>query len=372
MLFWISSLILLFVASFCVVWPLVKKDTVVADEATSSLNFYKDQINQIDQEIQRQKKPSSALTSERAEIARRMLREARRETATIKRSAGGRSSLVVTSLAAVLGIPILSIILYSSLGASGQADFPLSARKNLSLKDQPIEDLVQKAEKHLINKPNDSKGWKLLADVYGRLNRPGDRARSLRQVIRIEGKTPILLTDLGEALTVVAGNIVPAEARQMFDEAISQDSELVKPRIYLALALDQEGKSQEALRIWENLARLNVNDQEWAKLASDQIKRLKQKVGASQGTPDRPGIEEINAMVQGLASRLEDEEGTLQEWSRLIRSYMVLDEPVKASLALEKARKQFSRTPDDLQKLNELAKQLKVADVVRSPQGAKE
>ena len=362
---------MLFIASLCVVWPLVKKSTVVIDETTSSLSFYKDQIKQIDHEIERQKKPSAALASERAEIARRMLREARREAVKTKVGSAGRASLIATSLAAVLGIPILSLILYASLGASGQADFPLSARQSLSLENQPVEDLVQKAEQHLAKNPNDAKGWKLLADVYGRLNRPGDRARSLREVIRIDGKTPVLLTDLGEALTIVAGNIVPAEARQMFDEAISQEPELVKPKIYIALALDQEGKPEEALRIWEGLARLNVNNPRWAKLASDQIQSLKQKTGALERTPKRPGIEEINAMVEGLASRLEDEEGTLQEWSRLIRSYTVLDEPVKASLALERARKQFAATPSDLQKLNELAKQLNVADIVRS-QGAKE
>jgi hypothetical protein len=50
---------------------------------------------------------------------------------------------------------------------------------------------------------------------------------------------------------------------------------------------------------------------------------------------------------------------------------MVLDEPVKASLALEQAKKQYAQAPDELQRLDALAKQLNVADIVRS-QGASE
>jgi cytochrome c-type biogenesis protein CcmH len=371
MLFWISSLILLFVASLCVVLPLTKKNATPAEDSTSSLDFYKDQIKQIDQEIEREKKPSAALLSERAEIARRMLREARREAKNPKQGTQGRSSLITTSLAAVLGVPLLSISLYFALGASGQSDFPLSARANLSLEEKPVEDLVQVAERHLAKNPNDAKGWRLLADVYGRLNKPGDRARALRQVMRIDGETPELLTDLGEALTIIAGNIVPAEARQMFDKAASQQPNFPKPQIFIALALDQEGKPEEALRIWEGLAKLNTNNPRWAKLTSDQIARLQQKAGLLQGESERPGLQEINAMVEGLASRLEDGEGTVQEWSRLIRSYMVLDEPVKASLALEQAKKQYAQAPDELQRLDALAKQLNVADIVRS-QGASE
>ena len=333
---------------------------------SSSLDFYKDQIKQIDHEIERQKKPSAALVSERAEIARRMLREARRENGKTKSGAGGRFSLITTSLAAVLGVPLLSLGLYASIGASGQPDFPLSARENLSLEEKPVEDLVLVAERHLAKNPDDAKGWKLLADVYGRLNKPGDRARSLRQVIRLDGETPTLLTDLGEALTIVAGNIVPAEARKMFDKAAAQEPEFAKPKIFIALALDQEGKPEEALRIWEGLAQLNNDNPRWAKLTSDQIARLRQKAGVENTVSQRPGLPEINAMVEGLASRLEDEEGTIQEWSRLIRSYMVLDEPIKASLALERAKKQFAQAPDSVKALNLLAKQLNVANVVRS------
>ncbi len=357
---------MLLIASLCLVWPLARNRASAIVEADNSIDFFKEQIRQIDDEIARQKKPSSTLVSERAEIARRMLRENRRTTSSSKQKSHGKASVVSVSLAAILGVPVLSLALYASLGAAGQADYPLSARANLSLEDKPVEDLVQVAEKHLAKNPNDSKGWNLLADVYGRLNKPGDRARSLRQVIRIDGETPERLTDLGEALTLVGGNIVPAEARVMFQKAIAQKPEFVKPQIYMALALDQEGKPAEALKIWQRLATLNTKDERWQNLASSQIARLKQKSGLVASAPN---IDDINAMVQGLAERLNEDDGTLDEWSRLIRSYMVLDEPVKASLALEKAKAQFQKQPETIKKLTELAKRLNVADVVRS-QGA--
>jgi len=364
MLFWISTLILLVVASLCVLLPLAGKQQVNEDDVPSSLDFFKEQIRQLDSEIEQQKKPSLALLSERAEVARRMLKEARRGKRETKNRTSKRGQVATVSICAVLGVPALTLALYATLGAGGQADYPLSARKNLSLAEQPVEDLVQRAETHLATNPDDTKGWTLLADVYGRLNKPLDRARALRQLVRIEGETPELLSDLGEALTIIGGNIVPAEARTMFEKALAEKPSLIKPNIYIALALDQEGKPESALKIWEGLATLNQSDPRWAKLASDQIQKLREKTGLQE--PAQPGIDEINAMVASLADRLSEQDGTVREWSRLMRSYIVLDEPVKASLALDSARKQFVSEPENLQKINQLAKQLGVAEVVRS------
>ena len=64
----------------------------------------------------------------------------------------------------------------------------------------------------------------------------------------------------------------------------------------------------------------------------------------------------IRAMVDNLAERLSAHGGTLEEWTRLIRSYKVLNEPDKAADACDRARKAF---PGDE------AAQRRLADLVR-------
>ena len=68
--------------------------------------------------------------------------------------------------------------------------------------------------------------------------------------------------------------------------------------------------------------------------------------------------ERIQGMVEGLASKLEDNPRDFQGWMQLIRSYAVLDERDKAIEALAKAREVFARAPFPKQQLAALAGQL--------------
>lgn len=66
----------------------------------------------------------------------------------------------------------------------------------------------------------------------------------------------------------------------------------------------------------------------------------------------------IRGMVDGLAARLEKDPKDAQGWGRLIRSRVVLGETDKAKEALATARKTFADTPDVLNVMAALAKEL--------------
>jgi cytochrome c-type biogenesis protein CcmH len=70
----------------------------------------------------------------------------------------------------------------------------------------------------------------------------------------------------------------------------------------------------------------------------------------------------IRAMVVRLADRLADKGGDADEWMRLIRSYIVLEEPDKAVAALASARKALTADTSAAAKLNDLAQELSLPE----------
>ena len=234
------------------------------------------------------------------------------------------------------------------------------------------------AERHLAKNPDDVKGWTVLAGVYGRTNRPADKARALTELIRLSGPNPELLTDLGEALTVAAGEIVPIRARKLFEQALSLDPNYSKASLYLAVAQEQEGKFELALARWQDLAKIRRQDQQWQVMTSTKIAELRQALNdnsQSVSGPTREDVENasqmstadrmtmIEGMVSGLAEKLQSEPKNLAGWNRLIRSYSVLGKRDLAREAYQSAVAAFADDPTVIAQLESLAGNLELLPV---------
>jgi cytochrome c-type biogenesis protein CcmH len=66
--------------------------------------------------------------------------------------------------------------------------------------------------------------------------------------------------------------------------------------------------------------------------------------------------------VAGLASRLEAEGGTADEWARLMRSYAVLGQRDKAIVAAQRAREALAQNDAALRTIDTMAQELKLTD----------
>ncbi len=81
-------------------------------------------------------------------------------------------------------------------------------------------------------------------------------------------------------------------------------------------------------------------------------------IAASQDLSAEDRQEMIRGMVNGLAGRLASDGGSADEWSRLIRAYMVLGEKQKAEEALAAAEAAHSDKPADLSLIKDTASSL--------------
>ncbi|MBN8999666.1 MAG: c-type cytochrome biogenesis protein CcmI, partial [Rhizobiales bacterium] len=291
----------------------------------------------------------------RIEIARRLLKPADAVPTGEPSGAGSRRLGV---LAAVVLLPAIAIATYLSLGSPDYGDQPLAERR-AATGDSELDTLVAKVEAHLADQPEDGKGWEVLGPVYMRVGRFEDAARAFDNSRRLNGATPDRDALYGEALTRVHGGLVTADAQKAFESALAGDPQNVRARFYLAIALGQSGRRDEAAAAWKALIASAPADAPWLPAANAELARLdgapaapaapgptaEDVAAAAQQSPQQRQ-QMIEGMVGGLAARLDASPDDVEGWARLFRAYIVLGRPDDAAAALERARKALAGKPE--------------------------
>lgn len=391
MTFWIYASLLTVLALLSIGLPLLKKKQGSVDGSAYDKSVYREQLIEIDRDIERGQIEAGEADLAKAEIARRLI--ALDEVgSSVKGTSGSAVLVAVTAVAALILVPVASIATYMQLGSPERPDMPLEARMAADPKTQSIEELIARAEARVAKKPNDARGWAVLAPVYMRLGRPADAASAYRNIIRISGSESQYESALGEALTIAANGMITVEAREHFEIAFKADPEDIKAQFFLAASLGQEGKHAESIAAWEKLIAKSPKDAPWVKPAQQEMARMHKMAGTTPkvktppeagDTPPKvggPSSEDIaNAasmtaedrktmienMVTGLAEKLKEDPKNIAGWLRIIRSYAVLGRNEEASAALFAANKTFADNPAAAQKLKELAEAMKIE--VKSP-----
>ncbi len=132
------------------------------------------------------------------------------------------------------------------------------------------------------------------------------------------------------------------EPMQLFLSAAARDPQHVRSRYYIASEAMRLGKFEEAKAGWEELLKLAKGDEAWVANA-----RAGLAAAESGGNTAAVNEEQIAGMVEGLAARLESDGGTVEEWTRLVRSRLVLGQKPEAQKAYDAARAAY---PDATQR----------------------
>jgi cytochrome c-type biogenesis protein CcmH len=343
MLLWIVMAVLCAAASLSVLLPLYRGGRAGRSTGRQAASIYKDQLGEVERDLARGLIGEREAEAARTEIARRLLKAS--DAAPEAKSAGAGARKVAT-IVAVLVMPLAALILYLALGNPLMPDRPLAVRLDTPPEQQDVAELVARVEAHLAANPEDGRGWELLGPVYVRLGRFEEATRAFGNAVRLLGSTAEREANFGEALTRANGNIVTADARAAFERAHALDAEAIRPRFYLAVALDQEGRKEEAIAAWRDVMQGAPAEAPWVEVAREALARLEgtaagptsEDVAAadSMSPDDRKAM--IEGMVSSLAAKLEADPADAQGWARLIRSYMVLERPDEAKAALERAR----------------------------------
>ncbi|WP_367715346.1 c-type cytochrome biogenesis protein CcmI [Nitratireductor sp. GISD-1A_MAKvit] len=370
MLFWILAAFLTFVAALAVMWPFAVRGRTAHDAHAHDLEVYRDQLFEVERDLERGLIGQHEAEQARAEIGRRILRIS--ETREKQNSEGAAQRVTrVTAAIAVLAVPLISWGVYAFTGSPSMPAQPLYARDALPPAEAPIDDLVARAEAHLADNPDDSKGWQVLAPVYMRLGRFGDAQKALRNLIRLEGASADRQAALGEAIVGGAQGMVTAEAETAFKAALDLNAREPRARFFLALARAQDGATKDAQAAWSAMLVDLPEASPWHAAARQALASSSRETRASG--PTRSDIEDatelssaerqgmIEGMVASLDSRLRDSPDDLEGWQRLVRAYMVLQRPDDARAALNRALDAYGPNAPEAQALEIFAQGLGLA-----------
>jgi cytochrome c-type biogenesis protein CcmH len=370
MLFWIFAVLLTLAASLAVLVPLAGTRKRYALPRDHEIEVYRDQLAELERDAARGLiKPADAQEA-RAEIGRRIIRSGSAAADEASGPPPGRFGRMVGA-AAVLAIPLVSWGVYAVIGSPDLPGQPLSARVAPAPENQSIDQLIARAETHLVANPDDGRGWEVVAPIYLRMGRFDDAVAAHRNVIRLLGSNAERQASLGEALVNAAGGMVPDAATQAFQAALALDPKNAKARFYLASGMAQGGDLAGAQTALEAMLVDMPAETPWRGAVEEAIRDVRQRMApaAAQQAPgpapsdieaaqsmseaDRTAM--IETMVAGLDERLRQNPLDVDGWMRLVRSYMVLGKTGEARDAFDRGIKALDGASENGRKLTAFA-----------------
>ena len=379
MLLWLAIGLLTAGALLGLLWPLLRSAEPPAP-VEGDAAVYRDQLNELKRDLERELIQPDAAAAARIEIERRLLATGASSSPLRRQAANTRYHLVLAlTLLVAAGAPII----YLELGQPGLPDEPLTripaapmaidaAAPPPSPEMQPLADTAKQLAAGLDANPSNAAGWAQLGDLYLSLQRFEEAATALEQAIQQGADPKLTQSRYGEALTQLADGQVTPDAAVALRKGLAADPTDPRARFYLALAEAEAGRIDEAVAAWNRLLADAPADASWRTLVEQTIaaaERAKAGMTASSSgdnappapagsgeattpAPGGPSAEDmaamanltpeqrdakIRSMVEGLAQRLQNDPNDLEGWLKLSRSYGVLGKNDKAVDALSHA-----------------------------------
>ena len=378
MMLWVLIAAMTAAAALAILAPLARKRSHEPEGQGADEAVYREQLAAIDKDLERGLIEEEAAEAARTEIARRLLAAHDRKDADVS-AKDMRTAWPVrgAQILAIAALPVFTLGLYLAIGSPELSDQPLSARLSAPAEQQSVDELVARVERHLAKNPEDGEGWAIVAPVYMTLGDPRASVRAYANALRLLGNRPDWLANMGEAMTVANEGVVTQDARMAFTAAIELDPGAVKPRFFLAMALGQEGRREEALAAWEELLAGADESAAWVHAARQRVAALlgedavsgnglsgpsAEDIAAAEQMSDADRQDMIKVMVESLAGRLQANGGSAEEWSRLMRAYMVLGQRDNALKAYADAKKFLDGNEEGLLTIRDAAGQLGLSE----------
>ena len=350
--------------------PLMNSGRPTATRAEYELEFYKDQLNEVERDRERGIISIEEAEASRLEISRKIINcgDIRASQSIWPQKKQARFAVSVA-----LFIPVAASLIYLVQGSPGlkSSSVKIAERGQTTLNEikpqlrAEITELRDRLEKN----PNVLATWVALGRALFRSHEFARAAQTYMQATTFFPENAELFARAGEALVYGSDGVVVPAAELAFKRSLSLLPNDARSRYYLALGDQQNGRLERALRKWKELAADSSPDAPWQDTLRERIAFLSEKIGKTSDRaplianrnqdartdndsvspgPSREEIaaaqelsaedrqEMIRSMVDRLATRLETNPGDLAGWRRLARARKVLGQKAEEKAALGK------------------------------------
>ncbi len=340
----------------------MKQERDFIDSASSDIEIYKNQLAELDSDLKRGLIDEESAGEARLELSRNILAAEKQ----IRKNASSRyrsPTLKIVIIIAVLYVPVITIGVYSLLGQPGLESHPFNDLMLKNPQELTPEEKLVRTEALFARNPNDGRLADELATGYLVQGRFQDAVNTYVSALRLNGDAAPRLVGYGMALTGFNGGTINDDAQKSFEKAAKLAPDDFYPRLFIAEALRQAGKTDEAIASLKEYLVHAPKDNVGRPRVEAVIKELQNAKDKMQVSPPKEvenngGLKadgetsisgdndiegDITAMVKQLAARLEQQPDDLEGWKKLIHSWLVLKETKKALSALKEGQSKLSQ-----------------------------
>ena len=393
--YWIVTGVLAVVMAGLLILALLRGQRHTGPAEVFDVQVYRDQLTEVDRDLQRGVISDEDAERLRTEISRRILSA----DAKMQDDAGGNTQPsglgLIASGAIALTVVGGAFWFYTALGAPGYGDLGLETRiemAKLARENRPSQAdaeaqipaapetdvapeyaaLIRQLREAVASRPDDQTGLVLLARNEAALGNYADAYQAQERLVSLKGDdaTGRDFADLADMMILAAGGYVSPEAERALEVALVRDPQNGVAQYYMGLMLSQTGRPDIAFRLWDRLLRQSSAESVWVPPILAQIEEMAFRAGindyrvpsvAMQPGPTAEDVEaagELSAaereeMIRGMVSRLSDrlatEGGPPEDWARLISSLGVLGDEAQAIAVWNDAQDVFADDPDALE-----------------------
>ena len=405
MMFWILCAALIAVVTISVLMPFLRRRREARPVAAYDLRVYRDQLREVERDLERGVINSEEAARLRTEIGRKVL-EADRRLADARGSAGPGATIgaVVVLVAVLAGAVALYLregtprmpdqplagrfaeaqAIYANRPSQAEAEAQAPARQATPEPDETYQTLIAQLREAVARNPDDPQGLALLATHEMRLGNPEAARDAQARLVALQGEQPDAddLIRLATLMTEAAGGMISAEAEQHLARALQIQPDNPQGRYLLGVLQIQTGRPDRAFPIWRRLLEEGPETAPWIASIRNNIGDLAWLAGVPDYQPPTPRTgpgpdadaiaaagdmtdEERQQMVEGMVAQLEtrlaEQGGSPEEWGRLISSLAVIGQQDRAALIWAEAQERFAASPEALATVREGAEQAGVA-----------
>jgi cytochrome c-type biogenesis protein CcmH len=300
-IFWGLAAIMVIVALlFTVPWLLRARRAAppLLDEDAVNTEVIKAQLAELDTDLKTGRLDETQYTAARQDLERELLEDLSpgvQGTASRPARSGQWAGLLL-----VAAIPVLAVVMYQYIGT--KEIIPLLEKRGSStaaaatpasdstppphqMGEQSLEQMVGVLAQRMKDKPDDLRGWILLARSYETLHRYADALEAYGKARRLSGDNPELLADYADTLVMANGGRFNDEAGELLQRAIKTQPENVKALWLLGHWKNQQGSYTEALDYWQRAAALLPPNSDDSKVIAQQIAQVQQHLGSTPTAP---------------------------------------------------------------------------------------
>ena len=267
--FLLFAALMLAAALFFVLPPLLQKNqgSLHLQREAINLDILRDQLRELDADREAGTIDAASYDSARHELEQRVAEEVRPEAQDA--SAPVRKPWAALVLAILL--PVAAGALYYKLGAPDGLDpaktAPQSAQQYTPAQ---ISAIVDKLAREMKDRPDDVKGWTMLARTYARLERFPEAAQAYAHVAQMMPHDAELLSEYAEAMGASRQSLI-GEPEKVIEQALAADPKSVAALAISGAAHFERHDYQGAVTQWRKILALVPPDSDIAHAVTTRI-----------------------------------------------------------------------------------------------------